>query len=132
VLEDDLVQRRLEMLLWHLAARWGKVTAEGVRLPLRLSHSVLAELTAARRPTVSAALSDMARRGVVLQVDGGWSLVGSPPSDLVELSPVASLPGPDPSAAPRPEAKPRPETQPMPRPAAPASPTPASSPPSAS
>jgi hypothetical protein len=108
--------------------------ADLTRPELLAPPRLLAELTAARRPTVSLALPDMARRGVVLQVDGGWSLVGPPPSDLVELSPVASLPppAPRPEAKPRVEAKPRPETQPMPRPAAPASPTPASSPPSAS
>src|SRR6187200_3097326 len=35
------VDRRLLMLLWHLADRWGRVTAEGIRIPLPLTHQVL-------------------------------------------------------------------------------------------
>ncbi len=53
------------MLLWHLADRWGRVRSEGVVLPLRLTHSVLADLVAARRPTVTTSLSELARQELV-------------------------------------------------------------------
>ena len=52
------VDVRLHTLLWYLAGRWGKVRSGGVVLPLRLTHNVLADLTAARRPTVTSALSE--------------------------------------------------------------------------
>jgi hypothetical protein len=68
IVHQARVDVRLHMLFWHLAARWGRVRADGVALPLRLTHSVLAELVAARRPTVTSALTDLARRGLVRPV----------------------------------------------------------------
>lgn len=99
IVHQPRVEVRLRMLLWHLAARWGKVTAEGVRLPLRLTHGVLAELVAARRPTVSGALSEMGRQGVVVQIEGGWQLAGPPPGELLDLAPVGPLLRDEPGAA---------------------------------
>jgi CRP/FNR family transcriptional regulator, cyclic AMP receptor protein len=84
------VDVRLRMLLWHLAARWGRVRSDGVSLPLRLTHSVLADLAAARRPTVTSALSELARQDLVRQEDDGWLLCGKPPGELFELG--AALP----------------------------------------
>ena len=51
------VDRRLLALFWHLAERWGRVTGDGVLVPLTLSHRMLSQLVGARRPTVSTALS---------------------------------------------------------------------------
>ena len=71
---------RLHMLFWHLADRWGRVTPDGVHLPLRLTHEMLAELACMRRPTASSALNTLARRGELTRRDDGtWLLVGSPP-----------------------------------------------------
>src|SRR5262249_41075196 len=50
------VDRRLLALFWHLAERWGRMTGQGVAIPMTLSHRVLAQLVGARRPTVSTAL----------------------------------------------------------------------------
>ena len=73
---------RLHMLLWHLADRWGRVTRDGVHLPVRLTHEMLAELACMRRPTASSALNELARRGVIARRDDGtWLLMGPPPSD---------------------------------------------------
>jgi CRP-like cAMP-binding protein len=74
------VDVRLHLLFWHLASRWGRVRSDGTVLPLRLTHSLLAELVAARRPTVTSALSDLARRGLVLSVGDAWLLAGEPPA----------------------------------------------------
>jgi hypothetical protein len=74
------VDVRLHMLFWHLAGRWGRVRSDGVVVPLRLTHSVLSYLVAARRPTVSSALSELGRRGVVRAVAEGWLLSGEPPA----------------------------------------------------
>ncbi len=72
---------RLHMLLWQLAERWARVTSDGVHLPIRLTHEMLADLACMRRPTASSALSVLVRRGeVVRRDDGTWLLTGPPPS----------------------------------------------------
>jgi CRP/FNR family cyclic AMP-dependent transcriptional regulator len=83
------VDRRLTALLWHVAERWGRVTADGVLVPLRLSHRLLSQLVGARRPTVSTALAELARTGAVLRrADGSWLLrhddIGSWPAPAVD------------------------------------------------
>lgn len=73
------VDRRILTLLWHLAERWGRVTPDGVLLPLALSHRMLGQLVGARRPTVSGALADLSRAGEVIRGDAGtWLLPGTP------------------------------------------------------
>jgi CRP/FNR family cyclic AMP-dependent transcriptional regulator len=79
IVHQARVDVRLHMLLWHLAARWGRVRSDGVLVPLRLTHAVLSDLVAARRPTVTSALSDLSRRGMVRAVPDGWLLSGDPP-----------------------------------------------------
>jgi hypothetical protein len=69
------VDERLEAMLRQLCERWGRVTVDGTVLPLRISHRMLAELVGARRPTVSSAMTDLARRGAVTRrPDGSWLL----------------------------------------------------------
>ena len=92
IIHHARIDVRLHMLFWHLAKRWGRVRPEGVGLPLRLTHSILAELVAARRPTVTSALSELTRRELVRAMDGGWLLFGEPPGELLELTPVLSSP----------------------------------------
>jgi hypothetical protein len=73
------VDRRLLALFWHLAERWGRMTPEGVALPMTLSHRMLGQLVGARRPTVSTALSELVKEGeVARRHDGTWILTGSP------------------------------------------------------
>ena len=47
---------RLVMLFWQLADRWGTVGPDGVNVPIRLTHDIIAQLVCAQRPTVTAAL----------------------------------------------------------------------------
>jgi CRP/FNR family cyclic AMP-dependent transcriptional regulator len=69
------VDERLVAMLRHLCDRWGRVTVDGTLLPLRISHRMLAELVGACRPTVSSAITDLARRGTVTRrPDGSWLL----------------------------------------------------------
>lgn len=42
------VDRRLLTLFWHLAERWGRMTPDGVLIPLTLSHRMLSQLIGAR------------------------------------------------------------------------------------
>jgi hypothetical protein len=73
------VDRRLLALFWHLAERWGRVTADGIAVPLTLSHRMLGQLIGARRPTVSTAIGDLAERDeLVRRSDGTWLLKGDP------------------------------------------------------
>lgn len=80
IVHQARVDVRLHMLFWHLATRWGRVRADGVVIPLRLTHAVLSDLVAARRPTVTSALSDLSRRGEVRSTPEGWLLSGEPPA----------------------------------------------------
>ena len=79
IVHQARVDLRLHLLFWHLAGRWGRVRSDGIVVPLRLTHAVLADLVAARRPTVTSALSDLSRRGLVTARADGWLLTGSPP-----------------------------------------------------
>jgi CRP/FNR family transcriptional regulator, cyclic AMP receptor protein len=79
IVHQARVDVRLHMLFWHLAGRWGRVRSDGIFIPLRLTHAVLSDLVAARRPTVTSALSDLGRRGVVRAIADGWLLSGEPP-----------------------------------------------------
>jgi hypothetical protein len=89
IVHQARVNVRLHMLFWHLAERWGRVGTEGVILLLGLTHTVLSDLVAARRPTVTSSLSELARQGLVRPVEDGWLLSGGPPGELLELRRVA-------------------------------------------
>jgi CRP/FNR family transcriptional regulator, cyclic AMP receptor protein len=88
IVHQSRVDVRLHMLFWHLAGRWGRVRNDGVIVPLRLTHNVLSDLTAARRPTVTSALTELAKHELVRPLDDGWLLCGKPPGELLELAPV--------------------------------------------
>ncbi|MDQ6731248.1 MAG: helix-turn-helix domain-containing protein [Actinomycetota bacterium] len=92
IIQQARVSTRLHMLLWHLADRWGRVRSDGVILPLALTHTVLAELVAARRPTVTTALTELTRDRRVVPASPGWLLLGEPPGELLELQTVAPAP----------------------------------------
>jgi CRP/FNR family cyclic AMP-dependent transcriptional regulator len=73
------VERRVLTLLWHLAERWGRVTPDGVMVPLALCHTTIGQLVGARRPTVSTALGRLTRAGEVARGEAGsWLLTGRP------------------------------------------------------
>lgn len=69
------ISHRLLLLFWHLADRWGRVGPDGVTIPLRLTHEVIAQLAGAQRPTVSTALQALGRRGLLTRLpDRTWLL----------------------------------------------------------
>lgn len=84
IVHQARVDVRLHLLFWHLAGRWGRVRTDGVMVPLRLTHAVLSDLVAARRPTVTSALSDLSRRQLLRVMDDGWLLLGDPPGVQLE------------------------------------------------
>lgn len=87
------VHLRLLVLLWHLADRFGRVTPEGTHVPLSLSHSDLAELVGAARPSVSVALKQLSDDGLVWrhEADGTWMLTRDPPTELRDMRERRSL-----------------------------------------
>ena len=77
------VDDRLSLTLWHLAEHWGRVGPDGVVLHLPLPHQRLADLVGAHRPSVTTAMGDLARAGVLSRRDTGeWVLHGPPPDEL--------------------------------------------------
>ena len=80
IAQQPRLEVRLWMLLWDLAERYGTVHADGVHLEAPLTHEALAHLSAARRPSVSSALSRLAERGVLERRRSEWILRGEPPS----------------------------------------------------
>jgi CRP/FNR family transcriptional regulator, cyclic AMP receptor protein len=81
------VHLRLLVLLWNLADRFGRVTPQGTHVPLALSHSELAELVGAARPSVSVALKQLADEGLAWrnEADGTWMLTREPPTQLRDM-----------------------------------------------
>lgn len=77
------VEVRLQVALWHLADRWGRVERDGVVVNLPLTHETLGRLVRTRRPSVTTALTRLSeRRLVTRRDDGAWVLHGEPPSQL--------------------------------------------------
>jgi len=74
IVQQRKVDARIEILFAQLADRWGKVRSDGVLLPITLSHAVLAELVAARRPTVSSELKKLERSGTITRTEAGLLL----------------------------------------------------------
>jgi hypothetical protein len=68
------LEERLLLLFWGLAERWGSMTPDGMVLAIRLTHEAIAALTAASRPPVSSALSQLSRDGLLRRTGSGWLL----------------------------------------------------------
>jgi CRP/FNR family transcriptional regulator, cyclic AMP receptor protein len=81
------VELRLLVLFWQLADRFGRVTPEGIHVPLPLAHADLAELVGAARPSVSTALKNLGAKGQVWRRDGErtWMLSTEPPEELRDM-----------------------------------------------
>jgi CRP/FNR family transcriptional regulator, cyclic AMP receptor protein len=82
IVQQPKLDIRLWLLFWELADRYGRVRADGVHVDLPLTHEVLSHLAAARRPSVSGALSRLAADGKLRREGRGWVLAGQPPADL--------------------------------------------------
>jgi CRP/FNR family transcriptional regulator, cyclic AMP receptor protein len=78
------VDDRMLVLLWVLAERWGRVSPAGVRVPVSLPHRTLATLVGARRPSVTTALTGLAREGLIERTAVGWLLHGDPEEVLAQ------------------------------------------------
>ncbi len=64
-------EHRVLLTLWLLADRCGRVTPEGIVLPLDFTHDCLSQMTAARRPTVTLALRALEASGCLARTEEG-------------------------------------------------------------
>ena len=75
------VDDRLTAVLWRIALMWGRVRTDGILIPFRLSHEMLAEIVCARRPTVTQALGSLERHGRIRRTpEKRLVLLGDPPA----------------------------------------------------
>ncbi len=87
------LEERVLLLFWGLAERWGSMTPGGMLLPIRLTHEAIAALTAASRPPVSSALSQLSRDGQLCRTREGWRLTSAGEQRLKDVldAPGAAL-----------------------------------------
>ena len=74
IVEHPQIRRRVHLVLWHLADRWGSTKEDGAFLPLKLSRVALADLVCSTRESVSRALADLRRLGLVHERGTGFFL----------------------------------------------------------
>jgi CRP-like cAMP-binding protein len=77
------IEDRVLALLWHLAERWGRVTGDGVVVPLALTHETIGRLCGAERPTVSLALTELSVRGDVRRRGDGAFVLREGSADVL-------------------------------------------------
>jgi CRP/FNR family cyclic AMP-dependent transcriptional regulator len=63
------VEERVVALFADLAERFGRVTNEGILIPIDLTHDLIGHLVGSRRPTVSLALRSLAEEGRLTRLD---------------------------------------------------------------
>jgi CRP/FNR family transcriptional regulator, cyclic AMP receptor protein len=86
IAQHHRLEDRLRLFFWELADRYGRVGPHGVVLELPLTHELIGHLVGAHRPSVSAALARLQRRGHIARRGRRWVLLGEPPGsgELVE------------------------------------------------
>ena len=85
IVQQPRIDLRLHMLFWELADRWGTVHQDGVHVRVHLTHAMLSDLVAARRPTVTKALGELAARSAVVWTGSDWLLTGEPPAEFDDV-----------------------------------------------
>jgi CRP-like cAMP-binding protein len=78
------VDIRLLALLWYIAERWGRMTSRGAVVTSHLTHTQLASLVGARRPSVTTSLKRLEARGLIAR-EGEGVVVLDPPAVAAEL-----------------------------------------------
>jgi CRP-like cAMP-binding protein len=84
IVEHPQIRRRVHLVLWHLADRWGSTEEHGAFLPLKLSRVALADLVCSTRESVSRALAELGRLGLVHERGSGFFLRFPRPAELEE------------------------------------------------
>jgi CRP/FNR family cyclic AMP-dependent transcriptional regulator len=84
ILELRHIDLRVLLLLWHLADRWGRVSAEGVHLDL--THELIGRMIGAHRTSVTLALQKLRNQGRITRAGRTWTLLGAPPENLSDIA----------------------------------------------
>jgi CRP/FNR family transcriptional regulator, cyclic AMP receptor protein len=83
LVKEPCLETRLELLLWHLADRWGRREADASVLSLPLNRDLVAELANAHPSAVGRALERLSQRGrFIRRPDGAFALLGDPPATV--------------------------------------------------
>jgi CRP/FNR family transcriptional regulator, cyclic AMP receptor protein len=83
IVQVPQLARRLHLVLWHLADRWGRRCSDGALIPFRVSHQVLAEYCSAQRTSVLVAIRELEKSGAVERnKEGLWLLRAQPPTEF--------------------------------------------------
>lgn len=99
--QQPRVEDRLVAMFRALAERWGRVTPQGVIVPLSLTHEALGRLIGARRPTVTLALKALAaEQRLERQEDGSWLVQDLEERKTGDLRPLTGAARPRPLALP--------------------------------
>lgn len=77
-------EHRILLMLWLLGERCGRVTPDGLLLPLEFTHMALGRLIAARRPTVSLALKQLETDGLITLRADGRTVITSAAMDTIK------------------------------------------------
>lgn len=86
------IEERVEVTLWRLAYRFGRVTPEGIVVDLPISHSQLADIVAAQRPSVSTAVVRLEDQGKIVRTARRTLVLrGDPPAMLSSLARQSGL-----------------------------------------
>lgn len=93
IISQRRIDTRLTMLFWHLADRFGRLRGDRVEIPVPLTHATLSELVAARRPSVTTALSRLSGEGILQRSENGWLLRGTVPPELIEVDGASAASG---------------------------------------
>lgn len=80
IVDEPQLDRRLELLLWHVADRWGQRREKSVHVTAPLTRDLLARLAGAHPSAVSRTLARLDDRGVVSRQNGLFVLHGAPPA----------------------------------------------------
>jgi CRP/FNR family transcriptional regulator, cyclic AMP receptor protein len=97
ILSSPSIDERLLLLFALYGERWGKVTTDGVRIKLPLTHELLGRLCGARRPTVTLAINSLEENGFITRASHHvWLLHQHPgladaPSDSAPYEPAVSV-----------------------------------------
>lgn len=86
IVEHPQILRRVHLVLWHLADRWGITEEHGAFLPLKLTRVALADLVCSTRESVSRALGELGRLGLVHERGSGFFLRFPHPTELDETA----------------------------------------------
>ena len=90
------IDHRLLLTFRYVAERWGVEQQQGVRIPIRLSHRSIAALIGARRPKVSAEITNLTEQGLIEQAqDGSWTFFAADIDPMAVLAGIDDYSGPD-------------------------------------